>query len=289
MPAREGAWLVEGFESVAGFVVRAADIAWAKTPAQLVEALGLTFPGSPIDPAAPFVDVLKFESNGLLSLVDALGGPTAEAAARAGGPFVEPAPFTGTGFAAVAEHFVPVWWLEPTRIPAGAQLWRVQAGGQADVLAVYPHVGIGWQVAPGLDVGAVRRPLPSALQGVFATYQGERVIADVLPDGSVVVCSPVPRAGFENKSERGLWWSVVEGVEVTGLRVRAKWRGLPFDVIERSQTAQGVTALLVYAGKNYLVAEAAGLAKTDQGLYEAVVAWDELTDIEGMEITPTTP
>lgn len=285
MPAREHAWLVNGLESVAGFVVRADDIAWATTPSQLVEALGLDFPGSPVDAAAPFVDLLKFESNGMLSLINATGGPTQELAERTGGPFVEPAPFTGTGFVAVADHLVPLWWLEPTRIPAGAQLWRVQADGQSTLLAVYPHVGIGWQVVPGLDIGAVRRPMPSSLLGVFGTYQAERVFSDVLPDGSVIAASPAQLAGLENDGGRGLRWSVVEGVTPTALRVRAQWRGMPFHVIERSQSADGDVAGLLYAGRNYLVAEAAGLAKTDQGVYEAAVPWSELSDIEGVEIT----
>lgn len=235
MPAKEHAWLTRGLEMIVGFAVRADDIEWATSSAALVEALGLGFPGSPIAADAPFVDLLRFVPNGLLTLVDAVGGTTVERAAQLGGSFVQPPPFTGTGFVAT-DHVVPLWWVEPARVPAGAQLWRIYADGARSMLAVYPHVGIGWQIVPGLDIGDRHAFPPSHMLGIFTTYRGERLFADLLVDGGVIVASPEPLPGLTERSERGLWWTVVEastGGEPVGYRVRAHWRGLPFDVVHR--------------------------------------------------------
>lgn len=289
MPAREVSWLLKGFETLSGFVVRAVDIEWATTPDELIDALGLAFPGSPIVAGMPHLDILRFDPNGFLSLEDAIGGDSAEAAARMGGPFVEPAPFTGTGFVAT-ERAVPLWWLNPARIPAGAQLWRVFADGTRSILAVYPHVGIGWQTVPGLEVPGQGWVPPSQSMGIFATHSGARVVADVLADGRVVLASPEQLPGLTERSPRGLWWGLSDPAstsDLAGFRVRARWRGLLFDVVQRWPQVEGDVAQLLYAGRNAFEAEAAGLSKSDQGVYEAIAPWSELTDLEGVEIAPT--
>ncbi|MFK4761029.1 hypothetical protein ACI3KS_08865 [Microbacterium sp. ZW T5_45] len=43
--------------------------------------------------------------------------------------------------------------------------------------------------------------------------------------------------------------------------------------------------MLVYADHDCSAAEAAGLPKTDQGVYEVVAPWSELEKLEGVEIS----
>lgn len=280
LPAREDTW-VAGDDLLCGFVVRAADVTWAKTPRQLVEVHGLEFPGSPFSAASTAVDVLRFPATPMTRIVNATGARAGDQAVGGEG-FVDHAPFTGNGFAAVGEqHMVPVWWLEPMRVPAGAELWRVHADGQEEFLSAYANVASGWQ--PGQPP---RVPVSDVI-GTFTHRRGSQVFADLLPNGRLVIASPVQQEGLK-LTERGLWATTVDPNEVEpvfALRLTASWRGMPFQIVRRWQTENGIATRMVYLGRDSLAAEAAGLEKTDAAVYEATVLISELSDVQAVQLT----
>lgn len=282
LPGREATW-VGGDDLLCGFVVRAADAAWATTPRQLFEVHGLGFAGSPFTPESTAIDVLRFPATPYARLLNATGAPVGSTAEPFGEGFIEHPPFTGNGFAAVSEQqIVPVWWLEPMRVPAGSELWRIHADGREEFMSVYANVASGWQPAPPPRIGA------SDMLGVFAQWKGVQVLADPLPDGGVVIASFTEQPGLR-LTERGLWAARVDESEVStpyALRLTGKWRGMPFQITRRWQQDGALMARVVYLGRDSRQAEAAGLEKTDAAVYEATVPLSDLTDVQGVQLTP---
>jgi hypothetical protein len=280
MPGRERSW-ADGDDLVYGYVVLAADVAWASTPAELVDAHALGFPGSPFSSDSTAVDVLRFRSTPFTRLVAATGASTAGGELLGEG-FVDHPPFTGTGFVAVENHIVPLWWLEPTRVPPGAELYRIHGDGREELLATYLNVASGWQPASPPSF------LPADVVGTFATWHNTPVPADPLGADRVVVASPVEREGLR-LTERGVWGGLVSAddlAEVYALRVTASWRGLPVQVVRRWQSEGRLLARLVFVGRDVRVAEAAGLQKMAAGAYEATAPIDELEDLQVVQLVP---
>ncbi|WP_167051957.1 hypothetical protein [Salinibacterium sp. ZJ77] len=283
MPGRERAWLAAGDDLLCGYVVDAADAAWASTAAQLVEVHGLSFPGSPYTADPDFVDVIRFPASSATPVIPALG----EVAGVQGGPFRDHPPFNPAGFAP-AEQTVPVWWLDPIRVPAGSEIWRVHRDGHEELVAAYPHVAAGWKPAADFQVPRESDLRPSHVLGVFGTWKGERVIVDLLPDGQAVIASLSEIEGL-HLIERGFWATVVDAAEVEDLgllRLVGNWNGLLVQVV-RSIDAE--TVRVVFVGRDAFAAEAGGMQKTDAGVYEATIPQSDLADLAGAATAVTAP
>lgn len=289
LPGREGAWLRFGDEVVSGFVVDAADAAWADTPEKVFRLHGLGFAGSPLSPDLPFLDVVRIPVTPFTRLEAATGGTNAQEARLTGGRFIDHPPFSGNGFVVgVPERIVPLWWLDPVRIPAGTELWRVYADAHEELVAVYPHLASGWQTVGEYASDPERVQWPSAVLNVFGHWRGQRVFVDPLRDGRVAVASTSELEGL-TRSRRGLWAGVVDAAEVTGIsavRFTCAWRGARFQIVNRYESDGGPQAQLVYTGANAVEAEGLQLVKTDAGVYEATAPWAELTEVEGFEVVP---
>lgn len=289
-PQMSAAYLEGGYDRVAGFVVRAADVAFATTPAALYEAHGLGFPGSPFRPDSPHVDVLRFPATAQLSFENATGGTDAETRAKTGGPFIDRPPFTGLGFVAVQGAVVPLYWLVHSRVPAGSELVRVSADGTQQVIARFVDVGHGWQS----DVVQVRPPSPIVPRhvGPMAQWQGAYWSADLLGDDQVVLVAPgepAPELGFE-RTPAGRWRRVVPRAEVTELfelRVDARWNGLEVRVVDQFRGPDGQDyARVSYTGHNADLAEGLRLEKIDAAVYEATVPAGSLTEVQHSQLIP---
>ncbi len=281
MPGQERRWTM-GDDLVYGYALSAADAAWARTPRELFEAHALGFPGSPFSPESPVLDVLRFETTPLTTAVAATGRVTAADGSVTGEGFVDHPPFTGTGFVATtSEHLLPLWWLEPMRLAPSSELWRVHADGREELLFAYLNVASGWQPAPEPTLG------PSEVCGVFATWQGSEVLADVLGNGRAVIASARELPGL-HLTERGFWGGAVDAArlsDVHSLRLTATWRGLRFQIVKRWMQGEEMIAQLVYIGRDMLAAEAAGLVKMNAGAYEATAPVAELADLQGAQFS----
>lgn len=304
-PQMSRAYLEGGFDRVAGFMVRADTVDWARTPAELVEAHGLGFEGSPFRADAEYVDVLRFMSLPTMQVVDAVGGVDQESRARTRGRFVDRPPFTGSGFVAVSGHVVPLWWVMHTRLSAGAELVRVARDGSQAVLARYVDAAQGW-----VSVTAPVQP-PVSLQlsrlvGPVAVVAGTAFVADPLGAGldeSVVLTSDVRPTGdlpFEQVST-GRWRTVVPGTEIGEmfeLLMTGRWNGLEMRLVDQWPTAPGgggrrpfakrqpPMTRLTYIGYNADLAEGLRLQKIDAAVYEVTAPATTLSGVETRQVIP---
>jgi len=191
-------------------------------------------------------------------------------------------PFTGTGFAPTAKGLVPLWWVEPTRVPPGSELWRMHSRGHEEFLSVYANVASGWQPGQG-------EALPSDVCGRFTRWEGMPVPADTLDDGRIVLASYTPIDGAK-LTERRLWARIIDANLVESpytLKLTADVGEMPFQVVRRWNDGTRTVARLVYIGRDARRAEAAGLERMDVGVYETTVAVDQLKNLRGEELIPS--
>ncbi len=262
-PASSDAHLTAGHDRMAGYVVRAADVSFATTPAQLFEVHGLGYPGSPFRPDDDHVDLLRFDSSPQLQYRDVPG------------------------------YIVPLWWLRHSRIPPRTELVRVLADGTSRLLARYGDVGTGWTSAPGVP-GQPGLPSLSRCVGPVAKWHSAYLEADVLDDDTVVLAlasPPLAETGFE-LSRSGRWYRRVPRDEVSELfelDLTARWNGLAVRVVDQWQDAQRyVVARISHLGDDMDRAERLHLQQVEAGVYEAVVYAAELTDLQTNQVVPVT-
>ena len=262
-PASSYAHLVNGHDRMAGYVVRAADVSFATTPAQLFEVHGLGYPGSPFRPTDDHVDLLRFESSPQLQYRDVPG------------------------------YIVPLWWLRHSRIPPRTELVRAYSDGSSRLLAWYGDVGTGWTSAPGIP-GQPGLSSLSRCVGPVAKWHSAYLEADVLDDETVVLAlanPPLAETGFD-QSPSGRWYRRVPRTEVSELfelDLTARWNGLAVRVVDQWQDAQRyVVARISHLGDDMDRAERLHLQQVEAGVYEAVVDAAELTDLQTTQVVPVT-
>lgn len=278
-PQLSNAYLTSGWDRVSGFVVTAADAAFATTPAQLFDVHALGFPGSPFTPEDPFIDLIRFPSRATMRLENATGGVDQTTRALTGGAFVDRPPFTGTGFAPVAGHIVPVWWMRHTRLVPDTELVRVFADGTEKLLAVFPNIADGWVV----DGASVGRSTPfSRHVGTLAQWNGMYLTADVIDQGRRIVLAMHAQPADERfeRNGHGMWKYEIpfeEATEVMELDVETVWNGLELRIVDEFTDTDGTKLSRgSYVGRNADLAEGLQLAKVDAGVYEVTVPSDSL-------------
>ncbi|GAA4626649.1 hypothetical protein [Cellulomonas oligotrophica] len=292
LPRTSEAYLGQGYDRVAGFVVQAADVAWAGAPADLFVAHGLGFPGSPVTPDVAHVDVLRFTPHATSRTENATGGVDQAGRARTGGPFVDRPPFTGLGFVDAPGHVVPLWWLTHTRVPAGAELVRVHADGTQQRLATFADVATGW-VGDAARATPPTSPRLPRYVGPLARWRGTTLNAEPVGDEVVLASEVEPPAalGF-TRTDAGRWRRVVPLAEVEAmfeLMVTARWNGLEMRVVDQWDEAPGTTVSRVsYVGHDADLAEGLRLPKVDAGVYEATVPTDRLAEVTPTQLAPRT-
>jgi len=271
-PQLSNAYLTAGWDRVSGFVVEAATVAFATTPAQLFDVHALGFPGSPFSPEDPFVDVIRFPARATMRLENATGGVDQATRALTGGPFVDRPPFTGTGFAPVPGHIVPVWWMRHTRVVPNTQLVRV--------------------FADGTDGEPVGRSTPfSRHVGTLAKWNDMYLTADVIDQGRRIVLATHSEPTDERfvRTGRGMWKYVIpfeEADEVMELDIEAVWNGLELRIVDESVDADGTKLSSgSYVGHNADLAEGLRLVKVDAGVYEITVPTAMLEGFRSTQLT----
>lgn len=290
-PQQVDGYLRSGFDRVSGFVLRAADGLEATTPAELFHAHALGFPGSPFNADDGEIHVLLFPAQPQMSIEDAIGGNDKEGAGKTGGAFVEPAPFTGTGFAPWPGHVAPVYWVRHSRVPAGAELHKVTADGARTHVATFADTATGWQAAQGLpELTPPTTPFPSSrLVGPTAVHQGDTFVADPLFGGeTVALCATQETDGFE-RTPLGRYRRVVPMSalsELTEVLMTGTVAGLPVRVVDMFKAESGPVLRVSYTGHLSVLAEAFGLQKMDAGVYETQIQVDALRDPRTVQLVP---
>jgi hypothetical protein len=139
-------YLERGYDRVCGFVHRAGELSHLSKPADLYRALGLVYKDSPFSLDDTEVYVLRWPAH-LLSLYRIpYGGQTEEALNAMQGWMIERAPFRGNGFApGETDDVVAEFKMDSTRLPHGAQLWRLNSDGIETLVALFDADGTRWR------------------------------------------------------------------------------------------------------------------------------------------------
>ncbi|MEU7399682.1 SseB family protein, partial [Streptomyces albogriseolus] len=134
-PSQLAYYLERGYDRVSGFVHRAGELAHLTTPAELHDALGLSYPGSPFVRDAEEIYVLRWPAHRPSLYRIPYGGQNEPAMRAMEGWVIERPPFRGNGFApGESSDVVAEFKVDSARLPHGAQLLRI--GGDGTIFIV---------------------------------------------------------------------------------------------------------------------------------------------------------
>ncbi|ROO89404.1 hypothetical protein EDD29_7094 [Actinocorallia herbida] len=139
-------YLEGGYDRVAGYVHRVADVLTLTTPKQLYAALGLGHGrASTFSPDDDAVHVLRWHARFGGPLRTPFGGPDEAAMGRMpGGWVVEHPPFEGNGFAPGLGTAIPEFKVDSQRLPHGAEIYRLDRSGRRVLVALFDADGTRW-------------------------------------------------------------------------------------------------------------------------------------------------
>nr|WP_232234657.1 SseB family protein [Actinoplanes sp. N902-109] len=145
-PEQVDFYLERGYDRVAGFVHRSAEVEHLRTPAELFAALGLVYDGSPYQADAKETFLLRWPAFRPSLYRIPYGGQNEQALRAMDGWVIERAPFRGNGFAPGAgRDVIAEFKVDSVRLPSGAQLWRIDADGAERIMAVFDSDAPAWR------------------------------------------------------------------------------------------------------------------------------------------------
>jgi hypothetical protein len=131
-------YLERGYDRVAGFVHRAGEVEHLNSPAELFAALGLIYDGSPYQPDAKEAYVLRWPAHRPSLYRIPYGGQSEQALRAMDGWVIERSPFRGNGFApGEGKDVIAEFKVDSVRLPHGAELWRMDADGDMQIVATF--------------------------------------------------------------------------------------------------------------------------------------------------------
>jgi hypothetical protein len=150
--AQVSMYLERGYDRVCGFVHRASELSHLSKPIELYRALGLLYSGSPFRADDADVYVLRWPAHLLTLYRIPFGGQTEEALQAMQGWMIERAPFRGNGFApSETNDVVAEFKIDSTRLPHGAQLWRLNSEGIETLVALFDADSTRWRKIGAAD------------------------------------------------------------------------------------------------------------------------------------------
>ncbi|MGQ0772965.1 MAG: hypothetical protein ACT4NY_00850 [Pseudonocardiales bacterium] len=179
-----------------------------------------------------------------------------------------------------------VYQLDLLELPAGAELWRVDAEGGELRVGAYLNRQIGWVSTAPLRLGPARwnqppNPLvPTVRRGLVARLTGQDFDADFGPGPGEVTLHPLPgtKPPSDFVEQFRTFTLVVQIDELDSLelvRWRAGWRGLPVELVE----SWPHRSVIHYIGENGHRASGFGLAEVDYRVWRGPVPHSDLTDV----------
>ncbi len=179
-----------------------------------------------------------------------------------------------------------VYQVDLLELPAGTELWCIDAHGGEQRVGAYLNRQVGWvrTAAPQLGPGSWNRPpvplRPTVRRGLIAQYRGGDFDADFGPHPGEVTLHPLPakRPPEEFIEQVGAYTLPVMIDELDSLdlvRWRAGWNGLPVELVE----FESEYAVIHYIGENGARAAEFGLAEVDYRVWRGAVPHGELADV----------
>jgi hypothetical protein len=143
-------YLERGYDRVAGFVHRAGEVEHLRSPGELFAALGLLYDGSPYQGDAKEAFVLRWPAHRPSLYRIPYGGQSEQALRAMDGWVIERPPFRGNGFApGEGRDVIAEFKVDSVRLPHGAQLWRMDADGAEQMIAVFDCDAPVWRRVGG--------------------------------------------------------------------------------------------------------------------------------------------
>jgi hypothetical protein len=147
LPTAHVAWYLEqGYDRVGGFVHPSSDVGELQTPAQIYQALGLLYEGSPFSLDDEGVYVMRWPAYCEDLYRIPFGGQSEEELRGWGdsGWVLERAPFLGTGFASGSGGTIREYKVDSARLPYGAELYYLGRDRTERFVAMYDPDRLAW-------------------------------------------------------------------------------------------------------------------------------------------------
>lgn len=184
-----------------------------------------------------------------------------------------------------------VYQLDLLELPAGAELWRVDAEGGELRVGAYLNRQVGWVSTAPLRLGPARwnqppNPMtPTVRRGLIARWQDQDFDADFGPGAGEVTLHPLPGmnppADFvEQFRTFTLAVPIAELDSLELVRWRAGWRGMPVELVE----SWPQRSVIHYIGENGQRASGFGLAEVDYRVWRGPVPHSELVGVQQQRV-----
>jgi hypothetical protein len=177
-----------------------------------------------------------------------------------------------------------VYQVDLIELPAGTELWRIDAQGDEQRVGAYLNRQVGWvSTEPAMPGPACwNRPpaplRPTVRRGLVAHYHGGDFDADFGPRPGEVTLHPLPgtRPAEDFTEQAGALTLMIDELDSLDLlRWRAGWHGLPVEVVD----SEPERAVLHYIGQNGPRVADLGLAEVDYRVWRGYVPRSELSDV----------
>lgn len=279
-PALVHAYLAGGYDRVAGYVVRAAEVNDVTTPAGLRRLHLTDYPETTFPNGGP-IHILHVDRSPAwnLTAADKLHER----------PVMDP-----SGTVEVDEQLIPLFYLDHSRLTPGARLWRFEDGQDPVLVATYEGPTLGWQNHEG---GKLVHMAPTPIVGDVLVVGSTAFTAQVTCTDSgapqtIVAVSPQEPAdvpGFQ-QNLAGLWVRQFEHTELRALfesQLVSTYRELPVQVVARLARPDGTKlARVASLARDFEAAQKLGFTEVELGVWEATVPLAELSTPAPREISP---
>jgi hypothetical protein len=179
-----------------------------------------------------------------------------------------------------------VYQVDLIELPAGTELWRIDAQGGEQRMGAYLNRQVGWvSIGPAiLGPGCWNRPpvplRPTVRRGLVAQYRGRNFDADFGPRPGEVTLHPLPgkpppEEFIDQTGASTLSVMICELDSLDLVRWRGGWHGLPVELVESGPEH----TVIHYIGENGPRVAELGLAEVDYRVWRGSVPRSELADV----------
>lgn len=281
-PAMVEAYLTGGYDRVSGYMVRAAEVNDVTSVEDLRTLHVLDYEGSTFPASGP-IHILHVDRAPAWPLIPATSKNVHERDA-----------LSTSGTVEVNEQLVEIFYLDHTRLTAGARLWRFEDDADPVLVGTYLGPASGWHTHA---TDTTKHMTPTQIAGsvvVLGTHPFTAQVTsgdDGVPTGIVAVAASEPQdhVGFA-ENLHGLWVREVRHSEARALfemHVTAEFRDVPVQVVAQFSTPEGtVMARIVSLARNWEKSRDAGLMQVELGVWEGTVRVADLANMSPRELAP---
>mgnify|MGYP000845118797 FL=1 len=209
-PWRARSYIEGGKEDFCGFAIDAAQVSGMKEVGDFIDLFCGAIAPAQFSPSEP-IHILEVPTNPFVQASRAVGALHPDALL---GGISEISPYDGSGTASGGGFSTDLLWIEPTRLTAGAELWRYYPGNPSpELCGIYCGTALGWR---NMRTGKFVASAPSDLIGPVVKRDWAQLPVDVeIEEGEPVAATmvapvdPQQEEGFKPVSS-GMWVKRIE-------------------------------------------------------------------------------